>query len=132
MDDPVVFSTARQLPHPERESCQLLFVPIISIDRPSQDFRDLPVDDILTLGDQTLLHLYAPTRLLAETVVEPDVFGPLVNELYDKINSFSLKIRGACEVCCICPVMVWTRATSALSPTPLSPIQQGQSMISVK
>ena len=98
MDDPVVFSTARQLLHPERESCQLLFVPIISIDRLSQDFRDLPVDDILALGDQALLHLYAPARLLEEAVVEPDVFGPLVNELYDKINSFSLKTRGACEV----------------------------------
>ena len=36
--------------------------------------------------------------LLDKAVDEPDVFGPLVNRLYDKLNSNSLKSRGPCEV----------------------------------
>ena len=100
MNDPVVFSTGRQ--SPPSEPLQRLFVPIISIDHLSRNYRDLPVDDILALGDQALLHKLAPDAtsldLLEEAVDEPDVFGPLVNNLYDKLNSYSLKTRGQCEV----------------------------------
>ena len=99
------YSTERQSPPPE--DLQRLFVPLISIDHLSQVFEDLPVDNILALGDQALLHQIALRKfasdkiiseLLEETVDEPDVFGPLVNRLYEKLNSNSLKSRGPCEV----------------------------------
>ena len=35
---------------------------------------------------------------LSMVIDEPDVFGPLVNNLYDKLNSYSLKTCGPCEV----------------------------------
>ena len=43
---------------PPPEPLQRLFVPIISIDHLSQDYQDLPVDDILALGDQALLYQF--------------------------------------------------------------------------
>ena len=100
MGEPIVFSTEEQSPPPK--PLTRLFVPIISIDHLSQDYQDLPVDDILALGDQALLHKLAPDatslELLEEAVDEPDVFGPLVNELYGKLYSYSLKTCGPCEV----------------------------------
>ena len=56
MSDPVVFSTEEQSPPPI--PFERLFVPIVSIDHLSQDYRDLPVDDILALGDQALLRQF--------------------------------------------------------------------------
>ena len=155
MGEPVVFSTESQLPYLDR-----LFVPIISIDHLSEDFLDLPVDNILALGDQALLGLFQqfvvrqfqPSRdrpsqlhsthrrnqlqsfgqlqlqlmnespmpippmhgsessqmqpmrqfdsrqrvnLLSEHIDEPEVFGPLVNNLYDKLAN--LERRQSCE-----------------------------------
>ena len=96
MGDPVVFSTGRQLPPPQ--SLQRLFIPIISIDHLSQDYRDLPVDDILALGDQALLRKIRPgsTLLQDHSITEPEVIGPLVTKLYITLNS--LKTQGPCEV----------------------------------
>ena len=61
MGDPVVFSTRRQSPAPE--PFEPMFVPIISIDHLSQDFEDLPVDNILALGDQALLCKFRDFRI---------------------------------------------------------------------
>ena len=55
MSDPIVLST-EELPPPE--DLQRLFVPIVSIDHLSQHYQDLPVDDILALGDQALLYQF--------------------------------------------------------------------------
>ena len=56
MGKPVVLYTKEQLP--PREPLPREFVPIVSIDHLSQDFEDLPVDNILALGDQTLLRQF--------------------------------------------------------------------------
>ena len=48
--------TKDQRAYPYTEDVDHLFVPIISIDHLSQDFQDIPVDDILAIGDQALLH----------------------------------------------------------------------------
>lgn len=59
---------------------QRLLVPIISIDRLSQHCQDLPIDDILAIGDQAPLRQIAPNKLakdlLEDFIDEPDVFGP--------------------------------------------------------
>ena len=93
------YSTERQSPPPE--DLQRLFVPIISIDHLSQDYQDLPVDDILALGDQALLRKILPGTmgndcLRDHWITESSVMGPLVNNLYGILTS--LKLRPTCEV----------------------------------
>ena len=100
MDDPIVFSTEEQSPPPE--PLTRLFVPIISVDHLSQDYQDLPVDDILALGDQALLCEILPRTmgnmlLQDHSITEPEVIGPLVNNLYSTLNSLKTR-RGPCEV----------------------------------
>ena len=77
-----------------------LFFPIISIDRLSRDIKDLPVDNILALGDQALLRKCAPDGMgksgLSQDITQPVVFGPLINNLCDTLNS--LEKRGPCEI----------------------------------
>ena len=53
---PLVFFTKNQ--KPALDDLEPLAVPIISIDHLSQHFQDLPVDDILALGDQALLRQF--------------------------------------------------------------------------
>ena len=120
MGDPVVFSTEEQSPPPKFKDLKRLFVPIISIDHLSQDYLDLPVDDILALGDQALLCKILPdtmgNSLLQDfSITEPEVIAPLVTNLYTTLNS--LKSRGPCEVLLYLSVTVWTLATSVLSLT---------------
>ena len=100
MGDPIVFSTEEQLP--PLEPLPRGFIPIISIDHLSQDYRDLPVDDILALGDQALLceilHGTMGNSLLQDhSITEPEVIGPLVNNLYSTLTSLKT-LRGPCEV----------------------------------
>ena len=52
----VFYRTKDQRAYPYPEKMERLLVPIISIDHLSDDFQDLPVDDILAIGDQALLH----------------------------------------------------------------------------
>ena len=159
MGGPIVFySTEKQSPPPKFLTRQ--FIPIISIDHLSQDYLDLPVDNILVLGDQTLLRQFQRTfcqnqtnekrsqpikpqsaggfqlaysnmdmrpspgslpsnptqqhsyqlvqdcvhkyyknllkNLISMSIDEPDVFGPLVTNLYETLTG--LKSQPICEV----------------------------------
>ena len=59
-----MFSTQKQ--SQPSKPLQQLFVPIISIDLLSKDYRDLPVDDILALGDQALLYQLLSNLIASE------------------------------------------------------------------
>lgn len=77
------------------------FCPIISMDHLSQGFQDLPEDNILALGDQAILRKFAEVRshcdvLLSESIDDPEVFGPLINNFHDKL--YSLKDRPSSEI----------------------------------
>ena len=98
------YSTKKQLERPQR-----LFCPIISIDHLSQDFQDLPVDDILALGDQALLRKFVYDQmaqsLLSQSIDESEVFGPLVNYLHRTLASLKKpdpqsdqRERRSCEI----------------------------------
>ena len=91
------YSTEEQSPPLHR-----LFVPIISIDHLSQDYLDFPVDDILALGDQALLHeilLDTGNELtrknLFQPITQPALLGPLINSLYTYLDSLKKRVR--CE-----------------------------------
>ena len=91
-----MYSTEGQKQYPER-----LTVLIISIDHLSEHFQDLPVDNILALGDQELLRRVLPDNdlgggLLSQSITEPDVFGPPVNVFHQVLVTMSN--RPSCEM----------------------------------
>ena len=100
MDKRPVFSRTKD--QGRSPSLERMLVPIISIDRLSQDIKDLPIDDILAIGDQALLRQIAPDHWakfrLERFIKDRELFGPLVDDLYETLNRLENRMRGSCEV----------------------------------
>ena len=102
MDDPVVvFSTKKQLPPPG--DLDYLFVPIISIDHLSQDYRTSHVDNILALQDQALLlnSSFIPEQekhWLFQPITENPILGGVFNHFHGILNSLAMR-SSQCQGC---------------------------------
>ena len=85
--------------HPLRH----IICPIISIDRLSEDWTEVPDDRILAIGDQALLYEHVVLRkspiatLLSDPIDEPDVLGPLFDHFYRSLSELSSS-NASCEV----------------------------------
>ena len=76
----------------------------IHMDHLSQDFQDLPEDRILALGDQGILSQFVKEKglisyeLLSETLDDPDVFGPLIDQFLSTLNILRDPMHPSCEI----------------------------------